>query len=187
MRLFAAIIPPESALVELTAVVDTLRPLPGADRLRWTELAGWHFTLAFLGEVDEGLLPELSERLERAARRHPPHELRLAGGGRFGDRILWVGADGDRTTLRDLARSTAAGARRAGVDVDGTHSFHAHLTLARAAGRVDLKPYAAALADFTGTAWTVDRLALMRSHPPVSGVAGERPRYEVLRSWGLGH
>ena len=36
------------------------------------------------------MLPELTERLARAARRHPPVSLALAGGGRFGDRVLWT-------------------------------------------------------------------------------------------------
>ncbi|MEV6673414.1 RNA 2',3'-cyclic phosphodiesterase [Streptomyces sp. NPDC051162] len=186
MRLFAAVNPPPEVVAELAAAVAPLHSLPGAEHLRWTEPGSWHFTLAFLGEVDAALLPELTERLGRAARRHPPHELRFAGGGRFGDRVLWVGADGERTVLRDLARSTAAGARRAGVAVDSTHDFHAHLTLARASGPVRLRPYAEALADFAGTPWTVDRLELVRSRLPASGAPGERPRYETVAVWELG-
>ncbi|MFC5725025.1 RNA 2',3'-cyclic phosphodiesterase [Streptomyces gamaensis] len=185
MRLFVAVVPPEPALAELAAAVAPLHRFPGAERLRWTEAAGWHFTLAFLGEVDASLLPGLTERLERAAHRHPAHELRFAGGGRFGDRVLWVGAEGDRTALRDLARSAAAGARRAGVPVDDTRAFRAHVTLARAARHIDLRPYADALAGFTGRAWSVERLVLMRSHLPGSGVPGERPRYESVGEWPL--
>ncbi|MBT2387363.1 RNA 2',3'-cyclic phosphodiesterase [Streptomyces sp. ISL-11] len=186
MRLFAAVIPPDAAVAELATAIAPLRSLPGAERLRWTEPASWHFTLAFLGEVDEALLPALTERLDRAAHRHAPHELRFAGVGRFDDRILWVGAEGDRIALRDLARSTAAGARRAGVEADGKRPFRAHLTLARAAGPVHLRPYEERLADFSGTPWAVDRLSLVRSRLPASGVPGERPRYETVASWGLG-
>ncbi|MFF8959470.1 2'-5' RNA ligase family protein [Streptomyces sp. NPDC014894] len=69
MRLFAAVLPPAGAVAELGAAVDGLRALPGSDGLRWTGREGWHFTLAFLGEVDERLLPELTARLARAARR----------------------------------------------------------------------------------------------------------------------
>ncbi|MEU1816594.1 RNA 2',3'-cyclic phosphodiesterase [Streptomyces roseifaciens] len=186
MRLFAAVRPPEAAVVELTDATASLRGLPGAEALRWTEPSGWHFTLAFLGEVDPELLPELTERLGRAAHRHARHELRFAGGGRFGDRVLWVGADGERTILRDLARSAAAGARRAGVAVDTTHDFRPHLTLARAAGPVNLRPYAESLAGFSGTPWSVERLELMRSRLPGGGVPGERPRYETVAAWELG-
>lgn len=187
MRLFAAVTPPASALAELAAAVGRLRALPQAGRLRWTDPAGWHFTLAFLGEVDEGLLPELGERLGRAAHHHPPHRLRLSGGGRFGDRTLWAGAGGELETLRGLARSTAAGARRAGVPVDESRPFHPHLTLARADGKVSLRPYAEALAEFTGAPWTAERLELIHSRLPRSGVPGERPGYRTVRAWALGH
>ena len=84
MRLFAAVLPPDEVCGELGAVVDELRKQPGADGLRWTGRPGWHFTLAFYGDVDDGLVPELSERLERAARRTEPFALAVRGGGQFG-------------------------------------------------------------------------------------------------------
>jgi 2'-5' RNA ligase len=88
VRAFVALVPPAGALAELeTAVAPVRAAHPG---LRWTPPAQWHLTLAFLGEIDEGVLPELAERLARAARRHPPTPLALAGGGRFGDRVLWT-------------------------------------------------------------------------------------------------
>lgn len=186
MRLFVAVIPPSSALAELAAAAADLRRLPDAGRLRWAAPETWHFTLAFLGEVDEELLPELTERLGRAAHRHAAHDLRLARGGRFGDRVLWAGAEGDVGTLGELARSAAAGARRTGIGVDESRPFHAHLTLARAASRVSLRPYAEALADFRGTPFHVGRVELVRSRLPGSGVPGERPRYETVGAWELG-
>ncbi|MEV4435541.1 RNA 2',3'-cyclic phosphodiesterase [Streptomyces sp. NPDC049585] len=189
MRLFAAVVPPAPAVDELAAEVAQLRaalPERGHGRLRWTEPPLWHFTLAFLGEVDETLLPELDERLSRAAHRHPVHELRFDGGGRFGDRVLWVGATGSVATLGALARSTVAGARRAGVHLERVKPFRPHLTLARTTGHVDLRPYAQELADFHGRKWWVERLELVRSHLPASGVPGERPRYETVAAWPLG-
>ncbi|MBH1936031.1 RNA 2',3'-cyclic phosphodiesterase [Streptomyces sp. AV19] len=185
MRLFVAVIPPSSALAELADAAAQLRGFPDAGRLRWAAPDTWHFTLAFLGEVDEGLLPELTERLGRAAHRHPAHEVRLARGGRFGDRVLWAGAEGDVGTLGGLAASAAAGARRTGIGVDESRPFHAHLTLARATGRLSLRPYAEALADFRGTPFRVGRLELVRSRLPGSGTPGERPRYETVESWPL--
>ncbi|WP_190130080.1 RNA 2',3'-cyclic phosphodiesterase [Streptomyces mashuensis] len=186
MRLFVAVTPTAAAVAELAAAVRDVRRLPGADRLRWADPASWHFTLAFLGETDEALLPGLGERLGRAAHRHPAHELCLAGGGRFGDRVLWVGAGGDVETLQALAASVVAGCRRAGAELDTTRAFHPHLTLARATGRVHLRPYAEALAGFHGVTWPADRLELVRSNLPASGMPGERPRYETVGSWELG-
>lgn len=194
MRLFVAVLPPAGVAAELNAALAPLHALPGADGLRWSDPAGWHLTLAFLGRVGEGLRPELDERLERAARRHPPLSLALADGGRFGDRALWAGVgdgDGGRKALCRLAGSAAAAARRTGIPVD-ERPFRAHLTVARSrtahrreggAAAVGLRPFAEALAGFESSAWTADRLRLMSSTP---GPVGRPPRYATVRSWPLG-
>ncbi|WP_448330138.1 RNA 2',3'-cyclic phosphodiesterase [Streptomyces sp. DSM 41534] len=194
MRLFAAVLPPDVAVAELAARVEALRALPGADGLRWTEREGWHFTLAFYGEVAAEVLPELHTRLARAAHRHHPHELRLAGGGRFDDRVVWVGVDGDSEAMRRLADSAEAGGRRAGVPMDRHRPYHPHLTIARARTRsahhrptTGLAPYVDGLADFASQEWTVGELSLVRSHPPDPGVPGRQPRYEAIAAWPLGH
>lgn len=108
MRLFAALLPPDRVTAELLAVRDELRLQPGADRLRWTERANWHITLAFYGEVTERRYGELCERLARAAARSRPLALCVAGGGRFGDRALWAG-------IAEAARTESGAA----VDADG--------------------------------------------------------------------
>lgn len=186
MRLFAAVLPPRAAVEELALFVEGLRRMPGADGLRWTGRPGWHYTLAFMGEVDEALLPELSERLARAAHRTGPFPLRVRGGGRFGHRALWAGAAGGLDDMRLLAERSDAAARRAGVAMDGHHRYQAHLTLARSRADTDLRPFVAELEHFGGDRWEVAELALVRSNLPVSGVPGEAPRYETVATWPLG-
>ncbi|MDG4860097.1 RNA 2',3'-cyclic phosphodiesterase [Streptomyces sp. T-3] len=183
MRLFVALLPPAPALAELTARTSTLRGLPGADGLRWTDPAGWHFTLAFLGEVPEESVPGLEERLSRAAHRTAPFPLALRGGGRFGQRALWAGAEGDLAAMRRLAERAEAAGRKAGLAMEQSHRYTPHLTLARSTADADLRPYVAELDDFAGTPWTVDAISLVRSHLPRSGVPGERPRYEEVGHW----
>jgi 2'-5' RNA ligase len=198
MRLFIAVVPPQAAVDELAAVVRPLRGLPDGQPLRWTAPETWHLTLAFLGEVPEESLPELEERLARAAHRHPVLRLRFAGGGRFGDRTLWTGVQGDTLELRRLAESARAAARRAGLELDEDRPYRAHLTLARgstphrgASDRgashgaerrrgPDLRGLKAALEDFQGIEWEAADLRLVRS------VLGGGPaRHTVLRSWPL--
>ncbi|ARP71604.1 RNA 2',3'-cyclic phosphodiesterase [Streptomyces pluripotens] len=187
MRLFAAVLPPDDVARELAKEVARLKRLPGAERLRWTSRPGWHFTLAFYGEVADELVPGLSERLERAARRSAPLRLALSGGGQFGrGKILWTGAQGDVKALRLLAGRAEAAARRAGVPMTEHRRYLAHLTLARGRDGADTRPCVAALADFTTRAWTVADLALVRSELPRSGVPGEQPRYETVARWVLG-
>lgn len=187
MRLFVAVLPPDSAVAELRRAVAPLHTLPGAGGMRWTGTDAWHFTLAFLGVVDEGLLPDLHERLGRAARRTERFPLRIHRGGRFDSHVLWAGAAGELDTLRLLAERADAAARRAGVAMDEHRRYTPHLTLARSRSETDLHPYLEALDTFEGTPWEVGEVALVRSNLPVAGVPGERPRYEVVASWPLGH
>ena len=188
MRLFAALVPPPAAAGELAAALGPVRRLPGASKLRWTAPEGWHFTLAFLAEVPDEVRPELDERLARAARRHGPYEMRLATGGRFGDRTLWIGAEGDLRGLSHLADSVRAGARRAGAPPAEEHGFHPHLTLARTprGHSAHLRPFAEALAAFRGTPWIADHVSLVASVLPRSGVPGELPHYETVQRFPLG-
>ncbi|MFF3121310.1 RNA 2',3'-cyclic phosphodiesterase [Streptomyces sp. NPDC057908] len=187
LRLFVAVSPPDRAVQELRRAVDPLRALPGAGKLRWTGTPSWHFTLAFLGSVDEEVLPELRARLERAARRTESFPLRIHGAGRFGGRALWAGAAGGIDTLRLLAERADAAARRTGILMEEHRRYSAHLTLARSRTEADLRPFVEALGGFEGTPWEVGELALVRSNLPVAGVRGEQPRYEVIASWSLGH
>ncbi|MFF4575016.1 RNA 2',3'-cyclic phosphodiesterase [Streptomyces sp. NPDC001410] len=187
MRLFAAVLPPEDVIRELATEVAKLKRLPGAEGLRWTNRPGWHFTLAFYGEVDDAVVPDLSARLGRAARRTSPFPLSLRGGGQFGrGQVLWVGADGDLPALRLLADRTEAAAVKSGVPMGEHRRYLAHLTVARSRYSVNVRPYVQALNTFTSRTWTMSELALVRSNLPKSGVPGEQPRYETVAHWALG-
>ncbi|MFD9130168.1 RNA 2',3'-cyclic phosphodiesterase [Kitasatospora sp. NPDC059571] len=191
MRLFVAVNPPSEAIQELVDAAAPLRELPGAERLRWTEVAGWHLTLAFLGEVPVTELPALEALLARVAEEHGAHRLRIAGGGTFGDRALWAGVDGEVWALRRLAEAVRESAAEIGVETD-PHGFHPHLTLARsgsARGRrraeqrvaaAGLQHLAAALDGFRGQEWEAADFHLMHSE------TGYGPsRYRSLAAWPL--
>ena len=191
MKLFAAIVPPQSAVQELAAAVRPLHSLPQAAALRWTGLPTWHLTLAFLGQVEEATLPELRAQLGQAAADRPGFELQLSGGGHFGDRALWAGvrAGAGATALSRLAGEVADAARRVGIDVED-RPFQGHLTLARSStprGTVgrgsgpDLRPLVAGMADFKGESWPADTLHLLRSHPGAGSTT-----YETVAAWPLG-
>jgi RNA 2',3'-cyclic 3'-phosphodiesterase len=183
MRLFVAVEPPAAALAELD---DAVAPLRAAwPELRWTATASWHLTLAFLGEVGEQIVPDLITRLERAAHRHPPQQLAIAGGGAFPSarraQVLWAGFAADEKSLARLADSVAAGARRAGAPPAGQHRrFRAHLTLARCRAPADVSTLTVTLAGLSGTAWTADSVHLIRSY-----LSTGPPQYEEVGSWPL--
>lgn len=180
--MFVAITPPATALAELEAVVAPLHAVQ--PELRWSSPQSWHITLAFLGEVDEKIAARLATRLERAAGRHPGVDLLTAGGGAFPSvtraRVLWTGIRGDQQVLRDIAKSVAAGARRAGApSPDEARRFRPHITLARSKDPVNVRPHLDALTEYSGSTWPADRIHLIRSH------LGAQPRYESIGSWPL--
>jgi len=180
VRLFVALWPPEQVMAEVAEVVARVRPL--AQELRWTRPEQWHLTLSFLGEVAEDALPELGERLGRAAGRHAAVTLAFGGGGRFGDRVLWTRVNGDRERLRNLAASATAAARRTGVDVDDRH-YRPHLTLARGRPGADLRPLVAALDSYSGQPWTASDLYLVRSR--LAQGPGRTAAYDTVAAWPL--
>lgn len=157
---------------------------PGWPGVRWSGREDWHVTLAFLGEVARGLLPELTTRLARAARRHHAAELSVARAGAFPAprraTVLWAGIGGDRRALGHLAASVAAGARRAGApSPDEGRRYRPHLTLGRSREPADLGALVGALADFAGTPWAATEIHLIHSQP------GSEPRYQTLGSWPM--
>jgi len=185
VRLFVAVVPPAEVLDELEAMVAPLRP--GWPALRWTGMPAWHLTLAFLGEVGDGPAAALGPRLERAAGRHPSLPLSLAGGGAFPGparaRVLWTGLRGDHRALQALARSVAAGARRAGAPPpDEGRRFRPHVTLARCREPADLTALVGELSAYAGAPWTAAEIHLIRSNP---GAPGAPPDYETVARWPL--
>jgi RNA 2',3'-cyclic 3'-phosphodiesterase len=182
VRLFVAVVPPPAILDELDAAVAPLRPAWPV--LRWTGRPAWHLTLAFLGEVSEDTAAALGPRLERAAHRHPSLSLSFACGGAFPAparaRVFWTGIRGDRRALEALARSVAAGARRAGAPPpDEGRRFRPHLTLARCREAADVGALVEALAGYAGASWTAAEIHLIRSFP------GPAPHYETVGAWPL--
>lgn len=179
MRLFAAIVPPPEVLRHLDAAVEPIRD----DAVSWALPESWHLTLAFYGEAANEKVPDLSERLRRAASRYPTMRLRLGGAGQFDGRVLWVGCEGAADDLRALARSCAAAGRRTGVAGQEHRRFRPHVTLARSKRPIDLRPYAQNLAQYAGPEWTAVDIALVRSH--LGQGRGGRARYESISTFPL--
>jgi RNA 2',3'-cyclic 3'-phosphodiesterase len=180
VRLFVAVRPPETALAQLADLVQRLRA--EAPELTWTTPAQWHLTLVFLADVADQRVPELERRLGSAAARHGRERLSIAGGGCFGDRVLFAKLTGDVDALRRLAASVQAAARRSGLDVEDRR-YRPHLTLARGRRGADVRALVPHLNAFTGSAWGADEIELVRSR--LGKGPGGRAAHETLRSWPL--
>jgi 2'-5' RNA ligase len=125
--------------------------------------------LAFYGEVADGDVARIERRGSRATKGAAALDLHFAGAGHFGDRVLWVGVQGDRDGLRALA---------AGLATDG-RPYRPHLTVARARPGGDPRAAAALLAPYDGPGWRAAEVVLFRSH------LGPKPTHEPLARWPL--
>lgn len=185
MRLFVALIPPQEVLSELEEAVAPLRPR--WPDLRWAGQDRWHVTLAFLGEVADVRVDGLTERLGRAARRHHGVQIHIGHAGAFPSaakaRVLCAHIRGEPqalATLRAIAASLAAGARRAGAaPPDEGRRYRPHVTLARSRQPADLGQLVQALSGFTGSTWNASHVELIRSQ------TGPQPSYQSIGSWPL--
>jgi RNA 2',3'-cyclic 3'-phosphodiesterase len=181
MRLFAAVVPPPDVLAELAAATEPLRA--ELSRPRWADPARMHLTLAFYGEFADATAERLVGRLARVAGRRAAMDLAFAGGGAFPNarraRVLWVGVDGDRVQLGQLADSAAAVGRRLGLG-GPDRRYRPHLTLARLREPADVRAQVGMLAGYRGRSWRAGELVLVRSH------LGPDPKHETLASWPLG-
>ena len=186
MRLFVAVVPPDEVLDDLEEHLEPRRDA-GAD-VRWTDRHQWHVTLAFLGDVAERRLDDLTEALTRSAAKRSPLVLRLAGAGAFPNpyaaRVLWAGVEQVRGDLTSVARGIRSSASSVGASPDGTR-FHPHLTLGRFARPTEATRWIRSLGALEGPAWVADHVTLVESH--LGEGRGRRPRYEVVAEMPLGH
>ena len=176
MRLFVALEVPGDVRDSLARALDEVRAV-APDGLRWGDPSRWHLTLAFLGEVADSRLDELTRRLARASARHPGPELHLDGAGRFGGRVLWARVvDGPPGGLARLAAAASAAARRSGIPQE-ERTYRPHLTLGRTQSAVDLGPMVGALAGTHSRPWTVTEVLLVRSR------LGPRPEHTTVAAF----
>jgi 2'-5' RNA ligase len=91
-------------------------------------------------------------------------------------------ADRDLEELRRLATGARAAAAKSGAEVDGGR-FRPHVTLARLRRPTDVVRWLRLLDTYGSREWTVDTVALVRSHLG-EGPRG-RPRYEVVETFTI--
>lgn len=132
-RVFIAIAVPPVVRDALAQASVSLRA-PGGD-LRPTVPAGWHCTLAFLGDLDEDRVALATQVTGAALEQHAPRPapwLALGAAGRFGDRVLVVHVSEDPPgALRAWVEVLRDALGAVGFDLPPA-AFRPHVTLARA-------------------------------------------------------
>jgi 2'-5' RNA ligase len=117
-------------IAELRAHASRVAPRA---RMTWLTADRIHFTLAFIGQIDEGRVPAICGAL-RPPFAVPPFAARLRGLGAFPERgrprVLWAGVDEGRAAFIRLADDVADRLRAVGVALE-ERPYQPHVTLAR--------------------------------------------------------
>jgi 2'-5' RNA ligase len=166
MRLFVAVSVPEEIRRTLE---EKVRPLRGRlPRGSWVKPEAQHFTLAFLGEQDAGLVDPLSARLEEAVRSVSAFQATLCGCGFFPNprraRVGWIGISPE-APLQAVASHVREAVAAVGVTLDRA-DFKAHLTLVRIKEpwkSSAIETFTNALEQYESALFRIDQVTLYRS------------------------
>jgi 2'-5' RNA ligase len=118
-----------------------------------------HFTLMFLGEINEAMLQSIKEKL--ADIRFEPIDVTYTGIGVFPSnkfvRVIWIGVDSDSgSKLINLAKQVETRLNTLGFRSD--KPFTPHITLFRVNGKIDLN----AIMNFKNKTFGIDRLSTVK-------------------------
>jgi RNA 2',3'-cyclic 3'-phosphodiesterase len=160
-------------------LADLLRPAAGD--VRWVAPESLHWTLQFLGEVDQLEIPAICTAVSTAVADVDSFDLEARGAGAFPapdrPRTLWLGAGAGAQAMVALHDAIQRKLDKLGYRSEHRR-FVPHITLGRA-GR-DAPPRTlvrelAALAEFDGGSMLVDEVTVFASKLRPDG-----PQYEVL-------
>ncbi len=175
-RLFIAHPLPETVRAQLHEQLAPYRRCH--PQVRWTRPETWHLTLVFLGSVDPDYVPDLVRLVNDVARDVAPYQARVAAGDgrmRQGEGVAWLGVSEGAGALIEAAALVADGCRPEITERPPRRTPSAHLTLVRRADAAVIGALREQTHGPLGVSWTVDRLALMRSHLQAAGA-----RYRAL-------
>ena len=163
MRVFIAIFPPLEAQTLAYRAADPLRP--GHDNVAWVKRENLHYTMRFLGEVDEEAATRAGVAMREAAASRQRFGATLGGFGAFPSakkaRVLWIGMLQGAEPMRLLASTLDQSLARHGFEAS-EESFEPHLTVGRVRAPGD---WTARLLDAptVEARFQVDRMKLVKS------------------------
>jgi 2'-5' RNA ligase len=172
MRIFLAVFPSTGVRETAFGVIERLRR-PG-DGVAWVKRENLHYTLRFLGELDEDDVSRATEAAREAAAAQPSFTARLGELGGFPSmrraRVLWLGLSEGAEALVSLAQHLERALVTRGFEAT-ERPFSAHLTLGRI--REGGADWSGRLAEAGGPGvpaaaapapvFTVDRLSVVQS------------------------
>jgi 2'-5' RNA ligase len=163
MRLYAAVVPPQSQVERL---FEDLSAHSDDGALTWTAVEAVRIGLCYFGSLTQTDAARLTARVTVKAAELDSFPLRFSGGGALdeeGDDSVWVGLRGDLDQLSALASAMADTARVDGLMVD-RRAYRPRFPVARITANTTvprLQTIVDTLTAYEGDAWNVTELALI--------------------------
>ena len=211
MRLFAAIVPPRSAVEELVRTVRAVSPTSAAplptrrgfrarfgggagtqaapvdhDQLVVPDVRELYLPITSFGNVTLGDSRKLADALRIEASRWGQPEVRFAGGTALewrGDENVWAKLDGDVDGLGVIGRGVPQIVQRLGFFVD-RRQFRPWLAVGTITEKTTapyLESLVTALENFKGEPWIIEGISLMKGLPE----ADKKDGYEEMERMPL--
>lgn len=182
MRLFIAVDIPEvlkEKILEIEKQVESL-----AD-VKYVEKENLHYTLKFLGEVDEGEVENVVKKVKGVCKSLKKFQIHAKGVGYFGSpnfiRVVWIGCEEGKEELVEISKKLEDELSYIRKD---EFDFHPHLTIARPRNVEDKKRFLEKLEELKNLdfgKFTVDKIALKQSKLSPKG-----PMYSDYKIFELG-
>ncbi len=114
-------------------VISSMKKGLADERIKWTNPAYIHITLAFLGDTDDDITEDVRKMLNTRCGGSGKFELMLKGSGVFKNfndpKVIWAGLESSED-LMNLNKMITEGLKDTGVHIE-ERPFNPHLTLGR--------------------------------------------------------
>jgi len=133
-RIFIAIDISDEARAAVADYIDKMIIDFPRVRIGWEQPEKLHFTIRFLGDVDEEKLGQVCDIVEAAADKLRPFTVRIVETGLFphykNPKVLWLGPKQGSEEMVKVNALIESGLERIGIEPE-RRKFHPHLTIAR--------------------------------------------------------
>jgi RNA 2',3'-cyclic 3'-phosphodiesterase len=181
VRTFIAVAASTEVRSAAVKLMHRLRLSSAAANVKWVAPENLHWTLQFLGDVDERDIPEVCQAVANAATECDSFDIEAHGAGAFPSadrpRTLWIGAGQGAKEMGTLQAAVERRLRKRGYRGE-ERRYVPHITLGRAGRKGQphsLATELAELSDYDAGSMLVDEVTVYSSQPGHDG-----PTYDVL-------
>lgn len=152
--------------------------------IKYVPSQNMHFTLKFFGNIDEDMVDEISEAVEKVIRNYSAFDLSIGGCGSFPNqntiKVLWIGIDSN-SQIADLQKDLDREFKKLGFKKE--RNYISHLTIGRprnGKNKNQLKDTINSLKDLKIGTMRVSKISLKKSTLTPQG-----PIYEDIKVFNL--